>query len=112
MSFTFDDIAKPIGTRHTVRLNRLTQRIEQLKSQGDPGVNQQIVALERQREQALNRHAYGLKASQAEPRAAEDHMVGDAGSVANATAQIQQRTERGAGGFTRAVVGRFNLRLR
>jgi hypothetical protein len=32
-----------------------------------------------------------------QPTAAEDGRVGDAGSVANATAQMQQRAERGLG---------------
>jgi hypothetical protein len=99
MSFTFDDISRQIPVNKSVKLDRLAQRIEQLRSKGkdDPEINEKISALEQRRQQLLNKHAYGMKAPQLQPRAAEDGMVGDGGNAIAAVARLQRAAQNKLG---------------
>jgi hypothetical protein len=110
MSFTFDDIGRNVSVKKSVTLDRLNQRIEQLRSGGgsNPEINARIAALEHRRQQLVSKESYGLKAPELEPRSAED-MGGRGGSAENAIAGIQQRADRG---FTRVSAGRNRFQIR
>ena len=114
MSFTFDDIGHNVPVSKSNKLDQLTHRIERLRARAGnkPEIQQKIAAMEHRRQVLLNKHSYGMVPPELEPTAAEDGRVGDAGNVANATAEIQQRADRRLGGFTRVGVGRRNFRIR
>jgi hypothetical protein len=101
MSFTFDDIGRPLPVGTSVKLGDLMQRIEQLRTKGgdDPEINAKIATLEQQRQKLVNKHAHGLKAPQIQPTAAEHGIVGATGNVTKSTAELQRRVGRRLGGL-------------
>ena len=72
MSFTFDDVEKPMPPSVAMEMERLSERIRELKSDAGPHSAERQIALERRRQQLAAQHGYGLKAPKL-PRAVDDN---------------------------------------
>ena len=114
MSFTFDDIGKPISESDSSKLNQLSARIAELKSTAKINsadaekLNKQIVTLEQQRKKLSNgRH----KPVELADRAVDDNWDKNSGPPpSGASPSRPSRNQRPIAGFR--LSGRFGFKAR
>jgi hypothetical protein len=108
MSFTFDDLGKPKSESDSFKLNKLSARIAELKSNLNINsadaekLNSQIIALEQQRQKLSNRGAKPVKLAD---RAVDDNWDKNSGPpLPGAPPLDAPRRQRPIAGFR--VMGR------